>query len=54
VKYQISSELLYIIVEDYLLSPLQSVAALKDTLRELIDENNIRSTEELGIFQKDS
>ena len=39
-----------ILVEEFKVSPRQSVEALKDTLREIIDENNITEHEALGIL----
>ncbi len=39
-----------ILVEEFRVSPRQSVEALKDTLREIIDENNITTYDQLGIL----
>ena len=42
-----------ILVEEFRVSPRQSVEALKDTLREIIDENNINEYTQLGILVDD-
>ena len=39
-----------ILVEEFKVSPRQSVEALKDTLRDIIDENNITEYSQLGIL----
>lgn len=41
-----------VIVEEFQLSPRQSVESLKDAVREIIKDNNIKSCDELGIFQE--
>lgn len=42
-----------ILVEEFKVSPRQSVEALKDTLREIIDENNITEYNQIGILADD-
>lgn len=43
-----------ILIDEFLVSPRQSVEAVKDMLRELVEKRNIQSTEELAIFQDDT
>ncbi len=40
-----------ILVEEFRLSPRQSLGMLKDTLREMIAENHITSPDQLGFLQ---
>lgn len=43
-----------ILVDEYRLSPRQSVAAVKDLVAQIIDKNNVTNTKELGLFQEKS
>lgn len=47
-RYYITS----ILVEEFRLSPRQSVESLKDMLENMIQENNITRCDELGIFHR--
>ena len=40
-----------IIVNEFMLSPRQNMKALKNTIREIIEENNIQSCNELDILK---
>lgn len=43
-----------ILIDEFLVSPRQSVEAVKDIIRELLKEKNIQSADELAIFHDDS